>query len=307
MITGKAVDIRPYQSDHQPSWDIRLDNGDMISSRYVVLATGNPSPSAQHLIADDMPADLKAKHIIAAPWKGDAIDDIPSTAHIGLIGGGLTALDACLGLYANNHKGRISLITPHATLPPSQSAWEHMDIPPFPDELTASAFLRHMRSYLPDTDWTQSDWQSACEGIRTQLPDGWRRLPDHDRRRLMNRLGWLWSLIRYRASPQSITAVNAMQSSGQMQIIKDRVNRIISVHAAPPLSLTLNRHHMLDCDYAIIASGVGRDTLMARLMETHIAGTTANGGIHVNDDFQLLSPDCHPQPGLWALGPPTQS
>ena len=98
-----------------------------------------------------------------------------------------------------------------------------------------------------------------------------------------------------------------MQSSGQMQIIKDRVNGIISVHAAPPLSLTLNRHHMLDCDYAIIASGVGRDPLMARLMETHIAGTTANGGIHVNDDFQLLSPDCHPQPGLWALGPPTQS
>ncbi len=310
VISGKAIDIKPHQPDHDDNmalWDIRLDNGDMISSRNVILATGNPSPSAQHLIADDMPADLKAKHIIATPWKGDALDNIPSTAHIGLIGGGLTALDACLGLYKNGHKGQISLITPHGILPPPQSTWEHMDIPPFPEGLTASTFLRHIRTYLPDSDWTQFAWQSAYEGLRAQLPDGWRRLPDHDKRRLMNRLGWLWSLIRYRASPQSIAAVNAMQSSGQIQIIKDRVSGIISGQATPPLSLTLNSHDAVDCDYAIIASGIGHDPLISCLIKSHIAGTMDNGGIRVNDDFQLLSPGYKLLPGLWAFGPPTQS
>ena len=185
-----------------------------------------------------------------------------------------------------------------------------MDIHPFPENLTASTFLRHIRTYLQTVTGLNLHGLSAYEGLRVQLPDGWRRLPDRDKRRLMSRLGWLWSLIRYRASPQSITAVNAMQSSGQMQIIKDRVNSIISGHAAPPLSLTLNSHHMLDCDYAIIASGVGHDPLMARLMETHIAGTTANGGIHVSNDFNcfrlivILSPDCgsgHQRNRLWAM------
>jgi uncharacterized NAD(P)/FAD-binding protein YdhS len=122
----------------------------------------------------------------------------------------------------------------------------------------------------------------------------------------MRRLGWLWSLIRYRASPQSITAVNHMRSTGQLHIVADRVRQIASGETDHPLLLHLATHDDIACDYAVIAAGIGHDPLMARLIKTQIAATMANG-IRVNDDFQLIAPNGHPQHRLWVIGPPTQS
>ena len=303
QIAAKAIDITRENND---LWVITLDNDITISAQHVILATGNPPPSAASMIAEDIRPDIVAKHIISTPWKGDAIDHIPPLAHVGCIGGGLTALDACLALYENGHKGRITLMTPRGILPPPQSAWQDMDIPGFPDYVTASGFLRHMRRYLPDSDWTEPAWQSACEALRVQIADGWRQLCEHDRMRLMRRLGWLWSLIRYRASPQSITAVNHMRSTGQLHIVADRVRQIASGETDHPLLLHLATHDDIACDYAVIAAGIGHDPLMARLIKTQIAATMANG-IRVNDDFQLIAPNGHPQHRLWVIGPPTQS
>lgn len=292
---------------NQSSWHITLDNDQFISARKVILATGNPPPSHHNLIANDIKAELIDKSIIDTPWKGNAVDRIPSKAHIGIIGGGLTALDACLALYENGHKGQISLITPHGLLPPEQSAWEAIEIPPFPNPITASGFLRHIRRYLPDDEWTSYTWQSAWEGIREQLSDGWQCLSQEDRRRLLHRLGWLWSLIRYRACPQSIMAITLMQAAGQMQIIPDRVKMIKKSVSSQSLSLALNIHKDLNCDHVIIASGIGHDPLLTRLQKQQIAGAMINGAISVNHDLHLLDPDNKPQPNLWVLGPPTYS
>ena len=317
-LTGKATRITPNKNNKVKSnkssylWDIALNDGSTVLAKHVILATGNPPPQGQHLIADDVSLDTQRERIIDQPWKGDAVDQIPPNAHVGIIGGGLTALDACFALYENGHHGQISIVTPKGLLPPPQSAWQDVDIPPFPDALTASRFIQHIRRNLPNRDWTKPEWQSAFEGMRTQLADGWHRLPDQHRPRLMRRFGWLWSLIRYRACPQTIRAVNAMTKAGQMQIIADRVIQIKAAmsdavsSSPPPLTLVMQRHDDLACGHVILAAGVGNDALITQLKDSHIAGVLANGGINVSDELQVLAPDGSPQPHLWALGPPTQ-
>ena len=312
-LSAKATHITPNKNNKTSYlWDITLNDGSTVMAGHVILATGNPPPQGQHLIADNVSLDIQHERIIDQPWKGDAVDQIPPYAHVGIIGGGLTALDACFALYENSHHGQITVITPKGLLPPQQSAWKDVDMPPFPDALTASKFIQHMRRYLPDRDWTTPEWQSAFEGMRAQLTDGWQRLPDKDKPRLMRRFGWLWSLIRYRACPQTQRAVHAMRKAGQMQIIADRVNQIKAAMSdavsptPPPLMLVMQSHDDLACDHVILAAGVGQDALIKQLKDSHIAGVLANGGINVSDQLQLLAPDGNPQPQLWVLGPPTQ-
>ena len=289
---------------HNGNWIISLDHGQKVTARAAVLATGNPTPNADHLIHENAPAD----RIHRTPWDGKSIATIAPDDHVLLVGGGLTALDACLAFYHAKHKGKLTLVTPRGLLPPRQRDWTKDSIPDFPEPLTASQFVRHMRQHLPIAPPDTSVWQSAFEGLRAVLPDAWSRLSPFCRKRLITRLGWLWSLLRYRAAPQAMAAIQDMINCNQMEIISDRV---ISIGKGAPLSVALAQHGSVACDIAYLASGPGHDTLIQTMINDGIAlspfgkDTQNRFGVAVGDDYALLGADGNTAQTLWAIGPPT--
>ena len=129
-------------------------------------------------------------------------------------------------------------------------------------------------------------------------------------RRLMRRLGWLWSRYRYRAAPQTIAAADRLQQTGILEICHARLDAIHLERAGDDTSLRLDlldakigaRH--LAVDHVINCTGVGQDSLLANLVEDGIGLPDAFGqGLRVNQQNEVIDPDGQAIATLLLVGP----
>ena len=282
-------------------WYVELDEPAGIEAQKIILATGNPAPDWPF---PTPPQDSPT--LIRSPWKGAWPSDIAADSDILVIGGGLTALDALHILHRRGHAGRITLVTPEGMLPPVQTDWQDAPSLDWPDHLRGSGFLRFMRQSVKDGDWSQTEWQRRFEGLRINISTVWRRLPPADQQRLLRRVGWLWSLARFRAGPQPIASAEAMLTSGQLTIIADRV---VGLSTAPDgrHRADLSRGDVMTADAVINCSGAGRDRLVSRLIADGViaAHSAMKQRPAVTGDLALLRADRTPHDRLFALGPLT--
>ena len=297
IIEAEAVDL----SLRDGRWHVALDNGATVASRQVVLATGNPPP--------DWPfrGDVEdAPTLIRGPWKGDWVNNVTGDERVVVIGSGLTALDTLHALHRRGHRGRITLVAPDGLLPPVQTDWHGADDIEWPDSMRASNFLGFMRRHIGKGDWAETEWQRRFESLRVNICDAWQQLSQQDQARLMRRVGWLWSLCRFRAGPQAHGSAEALLANGQLTIRKDMVTGITACN---------NAHHrvrlasggVIEAEFVVNCSGAGRDPLVSRLMDDGIAASHAgfHGRPALNADLALLRPDGIPYETLHALGPVT--
>ena len=282
-------------------WYVELDEPAGIETQRIILATGNPAPDWPF---PNPPQDRPT--LIRSPWKGDWPSDIAADSDILVIGGGLTALDALHILHRRGHAGRITLVTPEGMLPPVQTNWQDTPSLDWPDRLRGSGFLRFMRQSVKDGDWSQTEWQRRFEGLRINISTVWRRLPPADQQRLLRRVGWLWSLARFRAGPQPIASAETMLTSGQLNIIADRV---VGLSTAPDgrHRADLGREDVMTADAVINCSGAGRDRLVSRLIADGViaAHSAMKQRPAVTSKLSLLRADHTPHDRLFALGPVT--
>lgn len=282
-------------------WQLKLAGAGSVTAQTVVLATGNPEPDWPF---PNAPQDSPA--LIRSPWKGDWHAAIAAEADILIIGGGLTALDALHTMHRRGHAGRITLVAPEGMLPPVQTDWQDAPSLAWPDHLRASGFLRFMRQSVGDGDWSDTEWQRRFEGLRLDISDAWRRLPPADQARLLKRVGWLWSLSRFRAGPQPIASAEALLESGQLTIIANRVTRL-ETGTDGRQRAGLGSGEIVTADTVINCSGAGRDRLVSRLIDDGViaAHPAMTRRPAVTGDLRLLREDQTPHDSLFALGPVT--
>lgn len=289
-------------------WQASLDDGRLITADHVILATGNPTPQwpcrVNHAV---MASPATAKLLVQNPWDGRWLDHVTSGSRIAIIGSGLTALDAITALARRNHQAQIYLLAPHGNLPPVQADWVKQGPPIWPKPPRPSKILRRFRSYLPDLPPEDSRWQAAFEELRIDINQQWAALNDDDRRRLMRRLGWLWSRYRYRAAPQTIAAATRLQQSGILDICHARLTAI-NPGDDTPLRLDLTgaagEGRCLDVDYVINCTGAGQDPFLASLVTAGIGVADAFGkGLRVTADNQIIRPDGSASKNLLMIGP----
>lgn len=289
-------------------WRAELANGAALEAEQVLLATGNPPASTG--FADEMLRDHP--QLVANPWRGDWLASLPLTGRVTIAGGGLTALDAIYALKMRGHQGAIRLVVPRPILPPPQASWtEDAASPDWPEPARPAGLIRFIRRYIADeagtAGWQEAGWQQAFENLRAGLSLHWQGLSAGDRTRLMKRLGWLWSLARYRAAPQTIEAAADLMAAGQLQMITARLTRAepagraISCHLAGPHS-----RQKLETDWLINCTGPGRDPLLDQLVGDQLAVRDGLGrSVGVGPDFCVQRPAAGAWPDLFMIGPPT--
>ena len=283
------------------SWAIELDDGSATSASRIVLATGNPPPvwPFREQIAD-------SPSLVRVPWRGDWPENIKSDARIVVIGSGLTALDAIHTLRHCQHHGRITLVAPDGLLPPVQTGWQNADALEWPKDVRASGFLKFMRDTVGDIPWEDTEWQRRFESLRHHISAAWQRLDPADQGRLMRRLGWLWSLARFRAGPQAFGSAQMLLDTGQLDIVTDMVIGITTINDGVH-EVELAKSGKLSADAVINCSGAGSDPLLTQILDDGLAARhqiVCNRPAMTNE-LALIRPDGTSHGNMFAIGPMT--
>ena len=296
QVPARVVDIRPARQ----GWQTICDNGTEYHSASLLLATGNPEPQWP------IPNPFEdGSTLIRTPWRGHWLKQIDPTAAICLVGSGLTAMDALYGLAEQNHQGPISLLSPHGILPPEQVGWKPGDPFVWPEIRRASEFLHVARQMLREGSWEEPDWQQRFSALRSGISTAWQQLPVEDRMKLQRRAGWLWSLARFRASPQTVEAARQLRDRDQLTLIRSPLKSLESTRSAG-WQLGLVNKASLNADVVINCTGVGRDPLIRKLMTTgRLTPLGKSNSPWVSPGLQVISPDGSPYDTLFCIGPAT--
>jgi uncharacterized NAD(P)/FAD-binding protein YdhS len=290
-------------SGSENSWNLELDSHSAITAKQVIIATGNPPPVWPCAVINLNPG-LSTSCLIENPWTGQGLDGVQTQENIILLGGGLTALDAINALVERKHLGMIYVISPRAVLPPAQANWERKVQPQWPQNLTPAKLICFMRNYLPSMPTTSPEWQSAWEELRPNINTIWQQFSPSQKRSLFKRLGWLWNLYRFRASPQTIAAYEKLRSKNQIQFILGRAKEI--KHSESKVKVFLGNSIEVEGDRIINCTGVASDPFLNRLIEDQLALRDPLGhAIAVDDNFRVLNLSCKQWNSLWMIGPGT--
>jgi len=290
-------------SGSESSWSLELDSHSAVSAKQVIIATGNPPPVWPCAVSNTSPV-LSTSRLIENPWIGHGLDGIETQESIILLGGGLTALDAINSLVEHKHLGMIYIISPRSVLPPAQANWQRKVQPQWPQNLTPAKFIRFIRNYLPSASTTSSEWQSAWEELRPNINTIWQQFSPSQKRSLFKRLGWLWNLYRFRASPQTIFAYEKLRSNNQIQFVLGRAKEI--KHSESKVKVLLGNGIEVEGDRIINCTGVGSDPLVNRLVKEQLAIPDPLGHtIAVDENFRVLDLSRKGWNSLWMIGPGT--
>jgi uncharacterized NAD(P)/FAD-binding protein YdhS len=242
--------------------------------------------------------------MIENPWTGHYLSSIGAEERIVLLGGGLTALDAIYALAAQGHRGIITVVGPRPVFPPTQAQWARQKQPNWPEKLSPARLVRFMRQYLPPAPATSTEWQNAWEELRPNLNSIWQQFTSHQRQIVFKRLGWAWSLYRFRASPQTIKAYEQLKANHQIQFVVGRAKQVGSSERA--ITVELNNGQRIQAERIINCTGVGTDLFLNKLIADAIAIPDPLGtAVAVDTNLNVIKPNLQAWNNLWMLGPAT--
>jgi uncharacterized NAD(P)/FAD-binding protein YdhS len=214
-------------------------------------------------------------------------------------------MDVLYALAIQRHQGPVSLLSPHGMLPPRQAAWVAGSAYDWPTGLRGSGFIRTIRQHLGTRRWHEQECQERFEALRVHINRAWQALPAKDRIRLRRRLGWLWSLLRFRAGPQTAVAAKAMHASGQLNIIKERFSGLAAAGGGG-WQVRLCSGEGLMADIVVNCTGAGRDKLIDTMIATRqITTIGSTSQPRVTPELRIVAADGQPYRTLFCIGPTT--
>jgi uncharacterized NAD(P)/FAD-binding protein YdhS len=132
------------------------------------------------------------------------------------------------------HKGRIFAISRHGLLPLAHRGFE--PYPSFFQEIKDSTSMleifRAVRRHLDRAEAHGIDKRTVIDSLRPDTQALWLRLPDMEKRRFLRHVFRYWEIIRSRIPPESGAIIDAMQASGQLEVLAGRIRNIAETDGA---------------------------------------------------------------------------
>ncbi|HTX58762.1 MAG TPA: FAD/NAD(P)-binding protein [Verrucomicrobiae bacterium] len=260
---------------------ICLDTGESLDGDALVLALGNAAPARW----PGVPA-LAAHRFFASAWEAGALESA-GDEHVLLLGTGLTAVDAVLGLRFNGHRGPISMLSRRGLLPHEHRVF---DAPP----------------------GGGSDWRTRVDAVRPQSNAIWQRMPLAEKRRFLRHLMPYWTIHRHRMAPEVARAIAAEIAAGTLRMLAGRTGELAATARSLRVPLRVRgsgERITIQASRAINCSGPEHDVrrlgnpLIDRLLQRGLMVPHPLGvGIETRDDGALCVSGGVAAP-LYAIGP----
>jgi uncharacterized NAD(P)/FAD-binding protein YdhS len=291
-------------------WEVVLAHGAPLRADIVVLAMGNesPPPIGEHL----MPQERRL--VINDPWDSDAKSEIPTDAPVLLVGTGLTAVDVAVELLARHkHKGQIIAVSRRGLLPRPQGP--AIEVPPHVVRYLQSASIRDIIKLVREfaaQDSTGARLRGVIREIRRHVPSIWLRSTPRERQQFLRHLKPYWDVYRHRAAPAVHRRVSAALASGQLKIIRGRVEAVECLRANGTLRVSLrqpNGTQVLEVARVVNCTGPRTDPaqsanpLLQSLLGDGIARADTLGlGLATDESSHIVDANGAVHSNLYALG-----
>jgi len=294
---GRATGIAAAEG----GWRVTLGAGaEAVEARLVVLALGH-APAAAVPLAGRGPEALAG----LAPEAGAV-----------LVGSGLTAVDALLGLIGRGHRGPVRVVSLHGRLPlphaaPGGDPWALSEPPA---GAGAAGLMRWLRGEARRAAAAGQPWQAVMGAVRGRVPALWRGLSLPSRRIFLARALSAWNIHRHRMPAASASAIGAMRARGGLVL---EAARFLRVEAAPggrvravlrgPGGAEIGR----EADRVVLCTGPGPgrawsgDALVRGLIRDGLARIDPLGlGLDTEAaSSAVLGASGAATGGIWAIGP----
>jgi uncharacterized NAD(P)/FAD-binding protein YdhS len=288
---------------------VTCSNGEFIEAETLVLASGNAAPASWPRISED------AKHsrrFFGSAWDEGALVPSHTGEHVLLLGTGLTAVDAVLGLRQNGHRGTISMVSRRGLLPHEHRLF---DTPPAacPDAQTARDLIGSVRATARDVKDQKANWRPAVDGVRPSTNALWQALTLADQRQFVRHVMPYWNVHRHRMAPEVAKILAELIARDTLRMLAGRTGEIvesadglnvpirlrgegetIAVHAGRVINCSGPEHDFRKLDNPLIQRLLAQD-----LMSPY----PLNIGVQVATDGALVAADGTTSTRIYTIGP----
>jgi len=304
-VRARALDVRQARDRVH----VVCSNGDAVEADALIIATGNAAPAAWPRVS---PAAQRLRRYFDSAWDDGAIVPGSPDETVLLLGMGLTAVDAVLGLRHNGHRGTIYLVSRRGLLPHEHRVF---DAPPsaVPEAKTVAELLDAVRSLAREMPRPEGAWRNVIDDVRPHTNAIWKALSLEEQRRFFRHALPYWNVHRHRIAPEAANAFAALVASGALRVLAGRTGDI-----APngdtlrvPITLrgttdvvTIDASRIINCsgpehDFRKLANPVIERMLAHGLIAPNPLGI----GIRVAGNGALIDRSGVPSNRLFAIGP----
>lgn len=286
-------------------WQIRLDDGETLEAKTLILAMGNQEPEPLRVFAE------VGHRFIANPWGPKARHAVHELARSSepalLVGTGLTMVDLVLSLDAAGHQGRIVALSRRGLVPRP-----HADFTPCPVDLQSvpSGSLKSLWRWLRRRS-AQIGWRAAVDSLRPHTQSLWQGLGLEQQQRFLRHARPWWDVHRHRIAPEVASTLARLVAESRLEIIAGRLVSAtghedrIDVEYKPRGAAEARDQrfaYAFNCTGPLHAIQRTGDPLLASLMRAGAVRPDELGmGIDVDERSRAVGGK-----HLWALGPLTK-
>lgn len=294
VLHDEVLDIQPNLCQ---TLELIMASGDKVEAQKVILAIGVP-PSKNLPVKGVQNSftnlySMKREH----PLQGSHLGHLPKDMVVGIIGTGLTMIDAAVSLIERDYPGKIVAISKDGTLPETDKG----DVPNLEPlsscPLTAKGFLRTIRNDIRGRQQRGENWRPVIEKLREQFPLFWRHFSSEERKKVFKWLLPLWNRYRHRMPPE---LANILKTASENKVLELRAGKVISIEGLggktaikyfPKGSQSLQS---ISVDYVLNCSGPellleqNSSLLLKNLLKRGAIAPHESGvGIAINPDFSV--------------------
>lgn len=292
---------------------VRLQGGESFVASKVVLALGSPPPRSPFL-----GVDRSDTRVVVDPWTEGALDCIPPSGDLLVLGTGLTMVDIVLALASRRGTGIIHAVSRHGLLPQAHPERRHARPfsieESFPGGIALRALVRVVRREVMRAANVGSTWHDVMDTLRPIGGELWAQLSTEDRRRFLRHVRPHWEVHRHRMAPSIAEAFDSLHAQGRVRV---SAGRLLAIQAADGGTLHARVHprggsdaESLQVVAAINATGPGagwrpdESPLLASLLEAGAVRADAlRLGLDARPDGALIDSSGQPSGRLFAIGP----
>jgi len=218
---------------------ITLRNTAALAAHTVILATGNANPAIPKGIDKTF---LKSKYYFANPWGSPCMENISGPGDILIIGAGLTAIDAVIGLKHRGFEQTIHTISPNGYL---IKPWQEDKLPYTGMDMTgimneAPPLLQLLRLVNTHRKIALKLGQSAyaiVDSFRPYTQQIWQGFSLNEKRQFIKYLKIFWEKARHRLPNQQHNLVAALLKNGRLVTHKGYIASITETNGEVTVKL----------------------------------------------------------------------
>lgn len=255
LLHDEAVDIQPNLCN---TLELILASGEKVEAQKVILAIGLPTtrtfPSKGAQNSFHTLWSMKREH----PLQGAHLDYLSKEMTVGIIGTGLTMVDAAVSLFERGFPGKIFAISKEGRLPETHKG-EILNLDPLTAcPLTAKGFLQMLRQEINKRKENGEDWRPIIDKLREQIPIFWSHFSLDERKKVFKWLLPLWNRYRHRM-PNSLAAVLQRAVEGKkLEILAGKVIGVEGMGDKTAIKYILkgeDNPQAINVDYVLNCSG----------------------------------------------------